>query len=87
MLFSNRIAMPHWTHRKTWPDYRANDRVVLRDGVRVARVYEMEHGPQTGEWLWFGWWAGVDNCGAAETLSEALEAVRGRLTGGPGEPA
>ena len=29
-------SMPRWTHRKTWPDYGANDRVVLRDGVKAG---------------------------------------------------
>jgi hypothetical protein len=51
--------MPRWTHRKTWPDYSANDRVVLRDWVKVVPVYGMEHGPQMLSWLWFGWWAGA----------------------------
>ena len=67
-----------WTHRRTWPDHRANDRVVLHDGTIVARIYQHEHGPETGEWAWFGQWAGHDNSGSAVTLDEALNEVRER---------
>ena len=67
---------PICTHRRTWPDHRANDRVVLKDGQTIARVYEYEHGPQTGEWAWFGQWGGYDNSGVTATLDETLEVVR-----------
>ena len=71
--------MPRWTHRKTWPDYRDNDRVVLCDGEKVARIYQHEHGPQTGEWAWFGQWGGYDNSGVEPTLEAALKVVRDRF--------
>ena len=73
-------AIERCTHRPTWPDHRANDRVVLRDGEIVARVYQHEHGPQAGEWSWFGHWTGYDNTGSAETLDEALNTVQERCS-------
>ena len=44
--------------------------------AKVARVYQHEHGPQTGEWAWFGQWGGYDNSGVVATLDAALNAVR-----------
>jgi ribulose bisphosphate carboxylase small subunit len=70
------MTPPIWPHRRIWPDHRANDRVVLRDGSVVARIYQHEHGPQIGHWAWFGQWAGYDNSGVVATLDEALNAVR-----------
>ena len=69
--------MPRWTHRPTWPDRAAIDRVVLCDGVKVARVYQQAQGPQKGQWAWFGQWDGRE-AGTAATLEEALSVVRER---------
>jgi hypothetical protein len=33
--------------------------VVLRDGNTIARIYQHEHGPQTGKWAWSGQWVEV----------------------------
>ena len=70
--------MGRWTHRPTWPDRAAIDRVVLCDGVKVARIEQFPHGPQEGLWEWAGRWDGEDNHGTADTLEEALEIVRER---------
>jgi len=65
-----------WTHRRTWKDHRATDRVVCLDGKVIARVYDYEHGPQAGAWGWFGQWTGPVNRRVAPSLGDALEAVR-----------
>jgi len=39
---------------------------VHKDGTIIARIYQHEHGPQTGEWAWFGQWGGYDNSGVVE---------------------
>ena len=70
--------MACWTHRSTWRDFSPTDRVVLRDGVVVARIERYPHGPQKGRWSWAVQWITPENCGTAGTLAEALHVVRTR---------
>lgn len=65
-----------WTHRPTWPDHRATDRLICLEGRVIARVYAFEDGPQAATWGWFGQWIGTPNSGVVPTLAEALEMVR-----------
>ena len=74
--------MATWTHCPTWPGHRQDiDRVIFRDGVRVARAYRYERGPQAGNWGWFGEWKGKDaqHVGTAASLEEALSDIMERV--------
>lgn len=68
-----------WTHRPiTIGGQRFdNDREVLRDGVRVGRVYFAPNFHPPDQWVWV---AGVRH-GRAETMGAALEAVRRAVLG------
>ena len=68
-----------WTYKPTWPDSRKDiDRIVLKDDIVVARTYQHDGGPSSGQWSWFLTRGGIDGSGTADSLEEALEAVRQR---------
>lgn len=68
--------MARWTHRQAGFSEDPNDRQVLADGKPAGRIYRRDHGPQAGRWQWFGGWSGPGNSGLADSLDEALAALR-----------
>jgi len=73
--------MPDGPTKRHGPMAGVMTRVILRDGVRLGRVYREVFGPLKGQWQFFGMWAGHDNRGQTETLAEALETTRSRAPG------
>lgn len=65
-----------WTRKLTWPGEREDDWLVLRDGQPVGRVRLTEfRNPTRTVWAWFKQTI-PGRQGEAETLADALEAVR-----------
>ncbi|MEP3278337.1 MAG: hypothetical protein ABJN26_00135 [Stappiaceae bacterium] len=67
-----------WTHKPTQKDGKATDRTVY---VSVARIYQIEHGPDAGRWAYFPQWGGSEGSGVhggptADSLEIALDFVR-----------
>jgi len=65
-----------YTYRKTGEPYPKNNINVSHDGKRIARIYQYSSGPEDGLWGWFGRWSGPGHSGRADSLEEALEAVK-----------
>ena len=65
-----------YTYRKLNVDHPKNDTEVSHDGIKIARIYQFDSGPQQDLWGWFGRWSGPGNSGRAESLEEALAAVK-----------
>ena len=67
-----------FSHRPTWhddPDTHETDRVVICEGVMVARITRQAWGPRKGKWKWSSMWSGLV-IGETDTLDEALAEVK-----------
>lgn len=68
------LAMRHsrmaYTYRKTNEEHPKYETLVHYDGVNIARIYQFDSGPQSGQRGWFGKWSGPGNSGRADSLEE-----------------